>query len=540
MYLFYYFIFSFSIVGYGYLLSKFLNIETKNFGKLGLLGISFLILISYSTSIFFNHGHIFNSIILIFGIFSFLYFAINTKSIKLEIILHLLVFVYLLVFILAGKNHDDFSYYHFPYTMIISEFSHPIGLGVMNNGFRNPSSIFFLNSLFYLPKVNYYLFHISPAYFLGFLNIIFVKNIFKKKYFENVNFVNFLSLISLLFVNIFFYRMAEYGTDRAPQIIIILTIILSLFLLNENFEKKQKKIDTVFIIFILLALALSLKPIFLLYSPLILILLFSNNIKELFKEVLFSRTTIYCLIFCFLYLFYNLINSGCFIFPAAFTCIESLPWTTSINYIKSVNIWYELWAKGGASPNFVVEDRLNYISYFNWVPRWIEIYFFNKVSDFILGLTVLSLVIFIFFFKKQNKNNNFKFYLIYIFLFLLFIEWFLKHPTLRYGGYHLIAILIFIPLSIYLSKKNISYEEFRKKSIILILIGITIFYARNIKRLYKEYSNYNYNPLVNLNYKFTESEEFYFRYNTKIKDNLNKYDKKVLLGKKIIIMKQNK
>ena len=539
MYLFYYFIFSFSIVGYGYLLSKFLNIETKNFGKLGLLGISFLILISYSTSIFFNHGHIFNSIILIFGIFSFLYFAINTKSIKLEIILHFLVFVYLLVFILAGKNHDDFSYYHFPYTMIISEFSHPIGLGVMNNGFRNPSSIFFLNSLFYLPKVNYYLFHISPAYFLGFLNIIFVKNIFKKKYFENVNFVNFLSLISLLFVNIFFYRMAEYGTDRAPQIIIILTIILSLFLLNENFEKKQKKIDTVFIIFILLALALSLKPIFLLYSPLILILLFSNNIKGLFKEVLFSRTTIYCLIFCFLYLFYNLINSGCFIFPAAFTCIESLPWTTSINYIKSVNIWYELWAKGGASPNFVVEDRLNYISYFNWVPRWIEIYFFNKVSDFILGLTVLSLVIFISFFKKQNTNNNFKFYLIYIFLFILFIEWFLKHPTLRYGGYHLIAILIFIPLSIYLSKKNISYEEFRKKSIILILIGITIFYARNIKRLYKEYSNYNYNPLVNLNYKFTESEEFYFRYNTKIKDNLNKYDKKVLLGKKIIIMKQN-
>ncbi len=540
MYLFYYFIFSFSIVGYGYLLSKFLKIETKNFGKLGLLGISFLILISYSTSIFFNHGHIFNSIILIFGIFSFLYFAINTKSIKLEIILHLLVFVYLLVFILAGKNHDDFSYYHFPYTMIISEFSHPIGLGVMNNGFRNPSSIFFLNSLFYLPKVNYYLFHISPAYFLGFLNIIFVKNIFEKKYFENVNFVNFLSLISLLFVNIFFYRMAEYGTDRAPQIVIILTIILSLFLLNENFEKKQKKIDTVFIIFILLALALSLKPIFLLYCPLILILLFSNNIKGLFKEVLFSRTTIYCLIFCFLYLFYNLINSGCFIFPAAFTCIESLPWTTSINYIKSVNIWYELWAKGGASPNFVVEDRLNYISYFNWFPRWIEIYFFNKVSDFILGLTVLSLVIFIFFFKKQNKNNNFKFYLIYIFLFLLFIEWFLKHPTLRYGGYHLIAILIFIPLSIYLSKKNISYEEFRKKSIILILIGITIFYARNIKRLYKEYSNYNYNPLVNLNYKFTESEEFYFRYNTKIKDNLNKYDKKVLLGKKIIIMKQNK
>ena len=93
-------------------------------------------------------------------------------------------------------------------------------------------------------------------------------------------------------------------------------------------------------------------------------------------------------------------------------------------------------------------------------------------------------------------------------------------------------------LCIYLSKKRISYKEFRNKSLILILIGITIFYARNIKRLNKEYVNYSYNPFENTKYKFTESEEFYFRYNSKIKNNYNKYDKKVFLGKKIIIIKQ--
>ena len=53
MYLFYYFIIPLSIVGYGYLLTIILNIESKNFGKLGLLGISFLVFISYSTAIFF-------------------------------------------------------------------------------------------------------------------------------------------------------------------------------------------------------------------------------------------------------------------------------------------------------------------------------------------------------------------------------------------------------------------------------------------------------------------------------------------------------
>tara|TARA_Y100001970_G_scaffold42598_1_gene53068 strand:- start:9171 stop:10796 length:1626 start_codon:yes stop_codon:yes gene_type:complete len=539
MYIFYYFLLSFNIVGYGYLLSKFLSIETKNFGILGLFGISLLILISYLSSIFFRHGYFFNSIIFIFGIILFFYFIINTKIIISDIVIYFSVFLILLIFILAGKNHDDFSYYHFPYSMIISEFSHPIGLGHLNNGFRNPSSIFFLNSLFYLPKIDYYLFHISSAFFLGFSNIILIKKIFNEQYFNKINLINLLSLISILFINIFFYRMAEYGTDRSAQILIILVIIFSLIILNEKTDQKQITINNLFVIFILISLALSIKPIFLLYSPLILILLFSKNIKSLFKEIIFSKTVVYCLIFVSFYFFYNLTNSGCLVYPATFTCLEFLSWTVDIDYVKSVNIWYELWSKGGASPNFVVEDRLHYISGFNWLPRWIEIYFFNKVSDFLLGLATLSLIIFLFFFKGTTLNKKFNYFFIYLFLFLIFIEWFLKHPTLRYGGYHVIALLIFIPLSIYLSKKKITYEQFKKKSIILILIGITVFYARNIKRLYQEYTNYEYNPLVNTNYKFTEAKDFYFRYNSIIKDKIDNYDKKEFFGKTITIIKKD-
>ena len=75
------------------------------------------------------------------------------------IFLHLIVFSILFIFILSGKNHDDFPYYHFPYTHILTQFNHPIGLGLINNGFRNPSSLFYLNSLFYLPKIE--IFHIT-------------------------------------------------------------------------------------------------------------------------------------------------------------------------------------------------------------------------------------------------------------------------------------------------------------------------------------------------------------------------------------------
>ena len=55
----------------------------------------------------------------------------------------------MMIFVFVAKNHDDFGYYHFPYSYLLTQIEHPIGLGLLNNGFR----IFFnflLNSLFYL------------------------------------------------------------------------------------------------------------------------------------------------------------------------------------------------------------------------------------------------------------------------------------------------------------------------------------------------------------------------------------------------------
>ena len=38
--------------------------------------------------------------------------------------------------------------------------------------------------------------------------------------------------------------------------------------------------------------------------------------------------------------------------------------------------------KGGATPNFRVDNPEAYIQKFNWLGNWIDVYFFNKVSDF--------------------------------------------------------------------------------------------------------------------------------------------------------------
>ena len=144
MYFIYYNLISLSILGYGLLLNKSFNINSKNFGIIGFFGIFFLTLISYLSTLFLAHDYYFNLVILITGLILALYFLKNFHSSKADLIFFFIVFFILFIFILVGKNHDDFPYYHFPYIHLLTQDSHPIGLGVLNNGFRNQSSLFFL------------------------------------------------------------------------------------------------------------------------------------------------------------------------------------------------------------------------------------------------------------------------------------------------------------------------------------------------------------------------------------------------------------
>ena len=202
-----------SILGYGFFAStKVIKLNNYNLGYQGLVGIFFLLLISYISTQFTSHNITFNFLILLVGLFLFL---INLKNInikKKDLILLFLIFLLSLIFILVGKNHDDFFYYHFPYILALTEYSHPIGLGNMNHGFKTHSSIFFLSSLFHLPGAKYNLFHLTPAYILIFFNYITLKLIFNKNVKKNYSFISYLSLSSFVFVNIFFYRLGEHGT----------------------------------------------------------------------------------------------------------------------------------------------------------------------------------------------------------------------------------------------------------------------------------------------------------------------------------------
>jgi hypothetical protein len=541
----YFYLISFSLIGYGLLINKILKVNLYNFGSLGLMGISFLTIVSYTTSLFIAHSYIFNFLIILVGIISLIIFVKSITDFKKEIISYAIVFGVLSIFILIGKTHDDFPYYHFAYSQLITEYSHPIGMGQLNNGFRHPSSIFFLSSMFYLPKISFYLFHITPAYFMGFANLFLLRNVLDKNIFENCKFINLLSLIFFIFINVFFYRLAEHGTDRSGLILAICVIILLLTILNLSSKFFFDVESNIKFFSIILCMLISLKPFYLIYAPFFLVLLLSRNTRDVVIKLLLSKTLIYCLLFIFFIFFFTFVNSGCIIFPLEFTCFENLYWSTTKEAVEGVRIWYELWAKGGANPHNFVDDKQEYISGFNWLVNWIDIYFFNKVSDFLLGLFFLLLIFyFSFFSKKKNydfsKSDN-KYLIIYFLIIICFIEWFMNHPSLRYGGYHLLPLIFYIPLCLHLSNVNFDINFFRKRAIILILITLTIFLSRNVSRLIKEYNQYNYNPFVNTKYKI--DHDLIFKINNWVKinidnhDGLSKYKQIKFIGKDFLIIK---
>ena len=129
-----------------------------------------------------------------------------------------------------------------------------------------------------------------------------------------------------------------------------------------------------------------------------------------------------------------------------------------------------------------------------------NLYFFNKVSDFLLGLLALIIITFVIFNYKQNKRLNLKYskkniFLIYSVVIILFIEWFLNHPSLRYGGYILFCLLLFIPFSVFLERNQLSIDKIKLRLKILISIAIIVFVSRNLVRINNENEQYNYKPI---------------------------------------------
>ena len=130
--------------------------------------------------------------------------------------------------------------------------------------------------------------------------------------------------------------------------------------------------------------------------------------------------------------------------------------------------------KAGGGPGYRSEIKPEiYIKKFNWLNNWIQRHFFNKVSDTLLGIIFISLfVLFIFkYFSKSKKTEKLKLDLLMYSIPLLFLlEWFLNHPSMRYGGYTTFCTSNFFLLTSTLIQMYKIKKETIKKSIQLFLL----------------------------------------------------------------------
>ncbi len=516
-----YFVSIFSVIGFGQTAKNILfKNEDLDYGYLGLLGLSILFIYSYLSNIFFEHSNLHNLILIILGFCIFLKNFERLKDFKYFILLFLLLFISLIIF----KTHDDFPYYHFGYTYLLTDKNLIFGLGHLNHGFRTPSSIFYLNSLFILPYVKFYLIHLPAILFLGFVNFTLLRKLFLDIRLRKFDFVFFYQIFSIIFINIFFYRIAEHGTDRSAQILIFL-LFTEIFIILERKNFTYLQISKIFLI---LSLVITLKAFYLLYCliliPIIIILLKKNKFSKNLSRYVYKPS--FCILLTSLSILFliNISNSGCLIYPVHFTCIEHLSWSISTSEVNNMNNWYEQWSKAGAGPNFRVENPEFYIKSFNWVENWIDKYFFNKVSDFLLGIFFLSIIFVIVFFSKKKIKVNFKKenYWFFFIILILFFEWFYNHPALRYGGYVLIATLVFFPVSILISKFKQEPKQLTKKISILLTISALIFFSRNIMRIDQEVDKYNFRPFLDNNFRITSN---HYRMNNEINILIDNFEK---------------
>ena len=391
---------TFSIIGYGFILAKIINknLLKYNLGYIGLLGLLCLVIISYTTIYFINHGYAHNIILHFLGI-TFFFLYIKEKKLKNDLIKLVILFSILFCGLLIIKNHDDFNYYHLTYSLGLTENKIFLGLGNFQHGYKHHSSIFFLNSILYLPIIKYYLFHSITWITLVFVNYIILEFILKNENLKKFDFNFVFYLFTLLFINFKFFKIGSHGTDISGQLILL---ILIPFIYS---SLKTKKIDTnLDITILLITYVVTLKAFFILNFIFLFAYVFFFNLKKILKYILSTRTILICFLTIFLLTSINISYTGCVVYPVKQTCFfDKLSWTLKKEQVEHLSNWYEVWAKSGAGPDHGVENLKNYVKNFNWVGNWYKKYFEYKGLETIGGMLLLVILLSIIYYSKNRK-----------------------------------------------------------------------------------------------------------------------------------------
>ncbi len=469
----------------------------------------------------------------------FKYFFLIKKNFNFFLIISI-VFSPLSIYNVPGF---DGGLYHLPFQKVLQDQNIHFGLSNVHNRFGLTGITSYFNSFLWNKNFANILSSNQTILFLTFFLVI-KDNINLNKGYLNVY------IICAIFTFPIWYRYAplQYGTvDVIFSIFIFIHFLYLSKLIFQNYDK-DKDFAVIFFIFCLCtSFTFAIKPTgsILIINLIIVFLYLYKKIFNSFKKLFFENFIF--IIFFVVWFIRNLIISGCFVYPAVFTCFN-FDWfdlQNTLNLTTSVKIWNSQYS------SLLIDSFLkiyhNFIIFFVCFFLFLFIifkffsisilYFYKKYKIFIFSLLVILFAILslcltdlkllaysfeekqfkklFFIFKNEflyiivfyaisfcilflNFDRNFKFFLKkpidfkcflpLLFFTILFFFWIINAPHPRLGQF---LLFLFVPSFVFpfVQYQNIKFGKFPCYfiyiSIVFLIINLSI--LGNVKKI--QYNN---------------------------------------------------
>ena len=300
------------------------------------------------------------------------------------------VYLILLISSYDMNFHYDAGLYHLLNQAWLRESN--IVLGFSNiYGPLGVSSIYeYILSFFWFDTTYIYLHLVSLIFVVVFYEFIYIcMFISKDKLLQNVGFAVLIFSILDNFGygggrNGFIYIQ---GISKQDTAIAITVFLISVVILKSILESQYEQLDLIIVLY------LSLFVFQLKVSGIVIVVLLVFYIARFVSKKYFLKTALVLPMLLFgIWLLKSILQTGCFIFPLAKSCIKNLSWV-DVNYIKTVE-------------NVSVEYSFSY--YFNenfliWFNQYLDIGINRNV---LLNYAMSIFIIFLLFLKRNARTSN--------------------------------------------------------------------------------------------------------------------------------------
>ena len=416
-----------------------------------------------------------------------------------------------LIGLITIKSHPDFEWYHLPYLNYLKDYKIIFGIGNINDFLGYTQTWNDVAAIFRIPIIDYKAINLVPAIFAIFFLINLLEISANSK---NISLKIFIYLI-LIFSISKYYKIYEYG-GHVPAILIGFLVNIYFFKLITDHNKNHKEIIFKILFFSSFVFLLRINYIFI--APVIVFIIWKYN-KVVF-DFLTNKKIITLILFLLIIFFTkNIIVSGCFIYPVNWTCFSpnQINWAIGHEFAKERYDLIKALARGWSAHILLdgnIKDRINYLTpllekkiltpsaflseyKYLWIKYWIHIGDSKKILNNFLIIIFCLLILLpysnikkIFIIEKKIFKN----YLVIFFIFLIqLVLWFLLTPQTIYGGD--VATIIFSGFIASFLLQNLDFNHNYSKRVIILLFILSIFYyeAKNINRFYYEFIKNNIN-----------------------------------------------